>query len=57
MSLAVSPWGEIIAEGGKDPQIVMAEIDRSKVQEARRRIPVLKPDNPVILNAQGEVAT
>lgn len=57
MSLAVSPWGDVIAEGGKEPQLVMAEIDRSKAVEARRRIPVLKPGKPVILNAQGGVAT
>ncbi|WP_368905255.1 carbon-nitrogen hydrolase family protein [Taklimakanibacter lacteus] len=57
MSLAVSPWGDVIAEGGKEPQLVMAEIDRSKAVEARRRIPVLEPGKPVILNAQGGVAT
>jgi predicted amidohydrolase len=57
MSLAVSPWGEVIAEGGKEPQVVMAGIDRREAQDARRRIPVLWPDNPVTLNAQGEVAT
>jgi predicted amidohydrolase len=57
MSLAVSPWGDVIAEGGQEPAVVMTEIDRSQVQEARRRIPVLAPDKPAILNAQGEVAT
>lgn len=41
MSLAVSPWGDIIAEGGQEPGIVMTRIDRSHVHEARRRIPVL----------------
>ncbi len=57
MSLAVSPWGEIIAQGGKEPAVIMAEIDRSQAREARRRIPVLSPDKPVTLNARGEVAT
>lgn len=57
MSLAVSPWGETIAEGGEAPELVMTTIDRSQVLDARRRIPVLSHDQQVTLNAQGEVAT
>jgi predicted amidohydrolase len=57
MSLAVSPWGEIIAEGGEAPDVVMTVIDRSQVLDARRRIPVLRHGSRAILNAQGEVAT
>lgn len=57
MSLAVSPWGETIAEGGEAPELVMTTIDRSQVLDARRRIPVLTHDERVTLNAQGEVAT
>ncbi len=57
MSLAVSPSGDIIAEGGGEPQIVMTVIDRSQADAARRRIPVLAQDNQVTLNDQGEVAT
>lgn len=57
MSLAVSPWGETIAEGGQEPAIVMTVIDRALALEARRRIPVLARDSRVTLNAEGEVAT
>lgn len=57
MSLAVSPWGEIIAQGGDEPALVMTMIDRSQVLDARRRIPVLKHNDEVTLNARGEVAT
>ena len=57
MSLAVSPWGETIAEGGEAPELVMTTIDRSQVLDARRRIPVLTHGGAVTLNAQGEVAT
>jgi predicted amidohydrolase len=57
MSLAVSPWGETIAEGGEAPELVMTTIDRSQVLDARRRIPALTHDQQVTLNAQGEVAT
>ena len=57
MSLAVSPWGETIAQGGEAPGLVMTTIDRSQVLDARRRIPALRHDGQVTLNAQGEVAT
>lgn len=57
ISLAVSPWGDITAEGGQDPGVVMTVIDRSQVLEARRRIPVLQHGRQAILNARGEVAT
>lgn len=57
MSLAVSPAGEIMAEGGREPRVIMTEIDRRQVLEARRRIPVLKHGRQIVLNADGEVAT
>lgn len=41
-SLIVSPWGEILAEGGEDPGVVFADIDLSASAEARARIPNLK---------------
>jgi predicted amidohydrolase len=56
-SLAVSPSGEITAEGGREPQVVMTEFDLRQVLEARRRIPVLGHEREPILNARGEVAT
>jgi len=41
-SLIVDPWGRIIAEGGTEPGIVMAEIDLAEVAKARGRIPSLQ---------------
>ena len=41
-SLIVDPWGRIIAEGGTDPGVVMAEIDPAEVASARARIPSLQ---------------
>jgi len=41
-SLIVDPWGRILAEGGTEPGIVMAEIDMSEVAKARARIPSLE---------------
>jgi predicted amidohydrolase len=43
-SLIISPWGEVLADGGEEPGFVMAEIDMAKVAEARRQIPSLTHD-------------
>jgi predicted amidohydrolase len=40
-SLIVDPWGRIIAEGGTEPGVVMAEIDPAEVTKARSRVPSL----------------
>lgn len=41
-SLIVDPWGRILAEGGVEPGVVMAEIDPAEVANARARIPSLQ---------------
>jgi len=41
-SLIVDPWGRILAEGGSEPGVVMAEIDPAEVARARGRIPSLE---------------
>jgi predicted amidohydrolase len=41
-SLIVDPWGRILAEGGTEPGVVMAEIDVGEVAKARSRIPSLE---------------
>jgi len=46
-SLIVAPWGEILAEAGEDPCVITAEIDPTKVAEARQRIPALTHDRPI----------
>lgn len=40
-SLIVDPWGEIVAEAGETPGIIMAEIDPGRVEAARRSVPSL----------------
>lgn len=56
-SLAVSPWGEILAEAAGDPQVLVFEIDTDKIGLARRRIPALHHGRAFGLNAAGGVAT
>jgi len=43
-SLIISPWGEILAEGGEAPGTIVADIDPGAVAEARSRIPSLTTD-------------
>ncbi|MGO9484865.1 MAG: carbon-nitrogen hydrolase family protein [Rhodomicrobium sp.] len=40
-SIAISPWGEIIAEAGTEPGVIVADIDASEVDRVRARIPAL----------------
>jgi predicted amidohydrolase len=40
-SLVVDPWGQILAEGGTEPGLILADIDPAQVAAARSRIPSL----------------
>ena len=46
-SLIVAPWGEVLADAGTDPGLVIAEIDCSLVGKARSTVPSLTHDRPV----------
>jgi predicted amidohydrolase len=41
-SLVVDPWGRILAEGGTEPDVIMAEIDPAEVATARAKVPSLQ---------------
>jgi predicted amidohydrolase len=41
-SLIVDPWGRVLAEGGTEPGVVMAEIDPAEVTAARAKVPSLQ---------------
>ena len=41
-SLVIDPWGRVVAEGGTEPGVVMAEIALAEVATARARIPSLQ---------------
>jgi len=40
-SLVVDPWGQVLAEAGSEPGIVLAEVDPAAVAAARARVPSL----------------
>jgi len=41
-SLAIDPWGRVLAEGGVEPAVVMADVDLAAIAGARARIPSLQ---------------
>ncbi len=41
-SIVVDPWGRVVAEGGTEPGVIMADIDPAEVAAARARIPSLQ---------------
>jgi deaminated glutathione amidase len=43
-SLAISPWGEVLADGGTEPGVTFVDLDLSEVAKARARIPSLSHD-------------
>src|SRR6056297_1128560 len=40
-SMAVGPWGDVLADAGTEPGIVYVDLDLSEVTKARQRIPSL----------------
>jgi len=43
-SLIISPWGEILADAGREPGVIIADIDLAEVNQARNKIPALQHD-------------
>lgn len=43
-SLAIAPWGEILADAGTEPGVTLVDLDLARVDEARRRVPSLSHD-------------
>lgn len=43
-SLVVAPWGEVLADGGGDPGVILVELDLNEVRRARARVPSLTHD-------------
>ena len=52
-TIVIDPWGEVVAEGGIEPSVTIADIDLNKVAEVRGRIPSLEHDRPFELVRAG----
>ena len=46
-SLIVGPWGDVLAEAGEEPGVIMAGIDADKVAEARAMVPAWQANAPM----------
>ncbi|MCJ2047287.1 carbon-nitrogen hydrolase family protein [Methylobacterium sp. J-078] len=56
-SLIVDPWGKVLADaGGSEPGVILAEIDLSRVTDARARIPALQHARPFTVERVGRPA-
>ena len=43
-SLAIAPWGEVLADGGVEPGVTVVDIDLAEVAKARGRVPSIDHD-------------
>ncbi|NQW13725.1 MAG: carbon-nitrogen hydrolase family protein, partial [Rhodobacter sp.] len=43
-SLAVAPWGEVLADGGTAPGVTLVDLNLAEVEKARKRVPALTHD-------------
>ncbi|MFG1347951.1 carbon-nitrogen hydrolase family protein [Xanthobacter autotrophicus DSM 431] len=55
-SLVVDPWGRVIAEGGTDPGVILAELDLKEVASARARVPSLSNGRRFEIAEPGQVS-
>lgn len=55
-SLIVDPWGHVLADGGTEEGVIVADLDLARVSEARLRIPALTHDRPVRLSGVSKPA-
>ncbi|MDK9698408.1 MAG: carbon-nitrogen hydrolase family protein [Siculibacillus sp.] len=55
-SLAIDPWGRIVAEAGVEPAVIFADVDVGEVAAVRGRVPSLSHDRPFALGASGGAA-
>lgn len=45
-SLIIDPWGEVLADAGPEPGIIIADLDLSRVDTVRGMVPSLRNDRP-----------
>ena len=53
-SLVVDPMGVIVADGGEEPGLVVAEIDPDRVRRVREKNPSLEHRRPDLYNLRVE---
>jgi predicted amidohydrolase len=53
-SMIIDPWGEIIAEGGEQEEIISASLQMSDVKQVRNKIPVFDDRRPEIYSIKAK---
>jgi len=51
-AVIVSPWGEVVADAGEEPGYIVADLDLTRVAEARQSIPTLRHDRDFAMPVQ-----
>ncbi|MCY9589308.1 carbon-nitrogen family hydrolase [Paenibacillus chitinolyticus] len=47
-SMVIDPWGQVLAEGGEEEEIIFAEVDLAEVASVRGKIPVFADRRPAV---------
>lgn len=55
-SLVVSPWGEVLADGGIETGVIIADLNLAEIREARQRIPSLQHDRDFDISRAASVS-
>ena len=51
-SLIINPWGELLADDGEQPGIVMTNVEPAKAKKARYEMPSLHDDRPYSISVK-----
>ena len=46
-SLAIDPWGRLLADAGEAPGVTLIDVDLAQVDDVRARIPVIAHRRPI----------
>jgi predicted amidohydrolase len=56
-SLIISPWGQILAEGGVHPSVIFGDVELAMIEDVRTRVPSLRHDRTFdVVHAGGKAA-
>lgn len=54
-SMAIDPYGEILAQAGTEPQILIVDLDTQRLEQARRELPCLDGRRTEIYHLSGQL--
>lgn len=51
-SMMVDPWGDVLVEAGEDETIIHADLKAERLEDTRRRLPLLRDRRPEVYEAE-----